>query len=238
MTVTSSTVLRPSSDAYRGSEVVLSTGSAAWQLIDDGGGVVDYTGADDTTYVRVNGGHQGFTEGRVIVGLTNLLALAADERIKQVRLRGRVRMNVGVAGFGATVTATVRDPQSGLGRTGSVYAEADPPRDEWFTSNASSFQAKTGAWRTTPPPNDGAEWTAAIVNRSQLEFVWYYSDDGGGTNTNLRLSEAYLDVDVRGRHDPPDDLLDLQPQPRRGPAGPLPGQGVHRRPIQRGQLRP
>lgn len=199
MTVTSSSVLRPNGDVYKGSEVVLSTGTAAWQLIDDGGGVVDFTGADDATYVRVAGGHQGFTEGRVIVGLTNLLPLATDERIKQVRLRGRVIMNVPVAGFGATVTATVRDPQSGLGRTGSVYAEADPPRDEWFTSNASSVQAKTGAWRTTPPPNDGAEWTPAIVNRAQLEFVWYYSDDGGGTNTNLRLSEAYLDVDVRGR---------------------------------------
>src|SRR5215208_7162389 len=102
MTVTTSSVLRPNFDAYRGSEVVLSTGTVAWQVLDDGGPVVDYTGADDTTYVRVNGDAGGFTAGRVIVGLTLLGSIAANQRIKQVRIRGRVRMNIAVAGFGAT----------------------------------------------------------------------------------------------------------------------------------------
>ena len=129
-------VLRPSSDSYIGSEVVLSSGSAAWSLLDDGGAVLDYAGADDTSYARVNSGNGGFTKGRVIVGLTNMGALAANQRIKQVRLRGRVRMNIAVPGFGATVTATFRDPQAGLGSPRAGYAEADPPRDEWFTSNA------------------------------------------------------------------------------------------------------
>src|SRR5215207_32255 len=196
MTVTSSSVLRPNFDSFRGPEVVLSTGTTAWQVLDDGGAVTDYTGADDTTYVRVNGDAGGYTNGRVIVGLTLLGGLAADQRIKQVRIRGRVRMNISVPGFGATVTATFRDPAAGLGRGGTVAAQVDAPRDEWFTSNPSVFQAKTGAWRTTPPTLEGAEWTKAILDRGELEFVWWPSQSGG-TNTNLRLSEAYLDVDVR-----------------------------------------
>ena len=80
-------------------------------------------------------------------------------------------------------------------------------------------------------------------------FVWYPSESGG-TNTNLRLSEAYLDVDIRDRptvsgvtatgrrHHPPDRGVDLQRQHRRRPADPVPGQGVHRRPVRRGRLRP
>src|SRR5215207_6698853 len=89
MTVTSSSVLRPNFDSFRGPEVVLSTGTTAWQVLDDGGAVTDYTGADDTTYVRVNGDAGVYTNGRVIVGLTLLGALTADQRIKQVRIRGR-----------------------------------------------------------------------------------------------------------------------------------------------------
>lgn len=190
-------VCRPNTDSYIGSEVVLSTGSAAWPLLDDGGAVLDFNGADDTTYVRVNADNGGFTKGRIIVGLTNLVTpLTLSQRIKQVRLRGRVRMNISVPGFGATVTSTFRDPSSGLGRGGTVTAEADSPRDSWFTSNAATFQAKTGAWRTTPPTLDGSEWTEAVINRGQIECVWYPSESGG-TNTNLRLSELYLDVDVR-----------------------------------------
>jgi hypothetical protein len=197
MAVTSSTVLRPASDVYLGAGVVFSSGSTAWTLLDDGGAVVDTTGADDNTYIRVAGGSEGFTKGRVILGLTNLGTITSSQRIKQVRLRGRVRLTDPVPGFGATIRATFRDPQSGLGRSRIVYAQVDDPYDELFSSNATTFLTRTGAWRLNPPTNDGGEWTKAILDRGQVECVFYFTDDGAGLNRNLRLSELYVDVDVR-----------------------------------------
>jgi hypothetical protein len=188
---------RPNVDNYVGSAVTEVPGTVAWEVVDDGGNVTDFSGAVDSSYLRALDGNQGFTSSRVILGFASPSLVASNERIKQVRVRGRVRMNSAVPGYGATITATIRDPKSGLGRGGQVYAEADPPRDAWFTSNASTFQNRTGAWRTTPPPNDGDEWTKAILDRCEIECVWYHT--GTASEVNLLLSELYVDIDRRTR---------------------------------------
>src|SRR5215217_7071513 len=105
MAVTTSSVLRPTADLKQGTGVRDESGSGAascWIKVDDGGAVTDYTGADDTTYLFGANGNQ-YPAVYVQFGLADLGTLTATQRIKQLRVRTRIRMNSLVAGDSAIV---------------------------------------------------------------------------------------------------------------------------------------
>lgn len=168
--------------------VSYSTGSSAFVLLDD-------SPDDDTTYVRAAAGLQA-SKAYLHLGLTNLGAVSATQRIKSTQIRGRVRMHTSDPGHGATLAVRLWDPQSGLGYPPSGWSDQPAGAPDGFTtSNVSTFQAKSGAAHTAPPPLDGAEWTKAIIDRCVLHLMWYYSV--GSVHENLRVSELYVDVDIR-----------------------------------------
>jgi hypothetical protein len=179
--------LRPNGDAYK-LGLAYSAGSTAWSLIDD-------EPADDSSYVRSPAGTT-YPANKLHVRLTDLPALGSNQRVKAVRQRARVRMNAADPGRRGSVSMRPWDPQSGLGVKGAkVVEEPAGVVDQFSLANATTFQPVTGMWRTRPPPADGREWTRAIVNRLVLHIAWNYS--AGAAHENLRLSEVYLDVDVR-----------------------------------------
>lgn len=179
-------VLRPIEDAEHPG-IVFSTGSTAWNLLDDGGAVTDYSGADDTTYVRTPAGKQ-YPSAHLWMRLTDLASLASTQRIKAVRVRGRVRMNTSVAGDAAIIQLRLWDHHTPAG------PQPVAALDEWVTGNASVYQPKVGPWHTQAPKSVGPEWTRGVLNRLVVHVAWFYGKYG---NENLRLSELYLDVDVR-----------------------------------------
>lgn len=181
------TTLRPSSDIKKVG-VSYSTGTSAFALTDD-------APDDDTTYIRAAANLQG-TKAYAHLGLTNLGAVSATQRIKSTQIRGRVRMHASDPGHGATLAVRLWDPQSGLGYPPPGWSDQPAGAPDGFTtSNVSTFQAKSGAAHTAPPPLDGAEWTKAIIDRCVLHLMWYYSV--GSVHENLRVSELYVDVDIR-----------------------------------------
>lgn len=196
MAVTPATVLRPSSDlklvGVRDESTNL-TGAAATRVA-DGGAVTDYTGADDTSYIYAAAGVQ-YPNASAHMGLTDMAAVGATQRIKQVRIRARVRMNSLVTGDAAIIHFKLADPQAGLGVPPPGTSEQSTSIDKVETGST-TVQTRTGAWHTAPPPTNGEEWTAAIVNRMYLRVAWYYGNYG---SVNLRLTEVYVDVDVRDR---------------------------------------
>jgi hypothetical protein len=187
-------VLRPNSDVKKAG-LAYSAGTTAWSLLDDGGAVSDYTGADDASYVRAPSGAQ-YPAVYLHLGLTNLPALPATRRIRALRMRTRLRMNTSVPGDAAIVHLDLWDPISGTGfwPPGDNAAERAAGPVGFATGNASTFQPFTSAWDATPPPKDGKEWTKAVVDRLELHVVWYMGDVG---YENLRVSELYVDADLR-----------------------------------------
>ncbi len=180
--------LRPQLD-YREIGLTLSTGVDSWALLDDGGNVTDFSGADDTTYVRVVAGQQ-YPNGLLTVYMTDLTGFnPATQRIKALRIRARIRMNSAVAGDAALIHMSLQDygTPTGQQRAGGI---------DVFQTGSTTVQNRTGTWKAQPPPSDGSEWTLAVVNRIRLQAVWYYGDFG---SENLRLTEAYVDVDVRSQ---------------------------------------
>jgi hypothetical protein len=179
--------LRPSSNV-KAVGVSYSTGSSAFVLLDD-------SPDDDTTYVRAAAGLQA-SKAYLHLGLTNLGAVSGTQRIKSTQIRGRVRMHSSDPGHGATLAVRLWDPQSGLGYPPPGWSDQPAGAPDGFTtSNVSTFQPKSGAPHTAPPPLDGAEWTKAIIDRCVLHLMWYYSV--GSVHENLRVSELYVDVDIR-----------------------------------------
>lgn len=169
--------LRPNNDSFK-IGLVLSAGTSASLVTDD-------TPDDDTSWVAGVAGSQ-YPNSRMWLDLTSPAALTNTQRVKAVRLRARVRMNAADAGRSATVGLDTRWPYDGTGTFG----------EKMSTANSTTFQAKTGAWRTKPPKSTGTEWTQAILNSIQIFCAWYYS---AGNHQNLRVSELYMDVDVRDR---------------------------------------
>jgi hypothetical protein len=187
MTITPALGLRPNGDAYK-LGLAYSSGSTAWSLLDD-------EPFDDASYVRSPAGTT-YPANKLHVRLTDLPALTASQRIKAVRQRARVRMHAADPNRRGSVTMRPWDPQSGLGVKGAkVVEEPAGVVDQFSLANATTFAPVTGMWRTRPPASDGKEWTRAIVNRLVLHVAWHYS--AGAAHENLRLSELYLDVDVR-----------------------------------------
>jgi hypothetical protein len=146
---------------------------------------------DDTTYIRALAGTQ-YPNAYAILGLTSMGAVSATQRIKALRIRARGRMNSSVPGDAAYVDVKFRDRFTWRGTQ-------DIGLWRFTTGNASSFVAFTGGWQTTCPPssNSGlpnAEWSKTVVDRIDIFLAWFYGKYG---SENLRISELYVDVDVR-----------------------------------------
>jgi hypothetical protein len=179
--------LRPNSDGSK-KAITHSTGSVAFSLLDD-------TPDDDATYVRVVDGNT-YPSNYLHLGLTDMAAIAATQRILRVRTLVRSRVNSTGASAPAHVETRLWDHQSGLGFPGANKEEMTPGGvDRFSTTNGSLFSTRTGAWKLRPPPLDGQEWTRAVVNRLILHMAWHYS--AGPNHLNQRVSEVYVDVDVR-----------------------------------------
>lgn len=168
--------LRPTADVYK-SGFSYSTGTSAFALVDD-------SPDDDTSYIFAASGVQ-YPNARGWLDLANTVSVSATQRVKQIRLRARIRMNVSDPGHGATIGVDTRWPTTGDG----TFVE------KFSTSNVSTFQAITGTWRTKPPAIAGTEWTKSIIDSIQFYINWYYSI--GSVHANLRVSELYFDADVR-----------------------------------------
>gem|GEM_PF-4233946 len=180
------TTLRPNSNV-KAVGVTYSTGSSAFALVDD-------SPDDDATYFRAAANLQ-YPKAYVHLGLTNLGAVSATQRIKSTQIRGRVRMHASDPGHSASVAVRLWDPQSGLGYAPPGWSDQPAGAPDAFTTSSLTVQPKSGAAHTAPPPLDGAEWTKAIIDRSVLHLAWYYSV--GSVHENLRVTELYVDVDIR-----------------------------------------
>jgi hypothetical protein len=170
------TTLRPASD-QRKANVTLSTGTAMWSLLDD-------APADDATYIVGTAGFNYPNCYAFVQPQTGVLSVSATQRIKQVRYRARIRLDAADPGHSASL---------GLGTHRSD--SSDTFIEKFSTSNASTFQDITGAWRPKPQTGHGTEWTTALVEATWMYMIFWYSI--GTVHRNIRVSELYFDVDVR-----------------------------------------
>lgn len=171
------TILRPSADVQN-KFISESTAGPAWSLLDD-------APDDDSTYVVVPAGHQ-YPESYLWMLLTDLAPLPASQRIKAVRIRARIRMNSSDPGHGAVIQARLWDDNREVPHS-SV--------DAFTSTNPVSYTTRVGGWRTGPAASLGSEWTRDLVNRAYIHLSWHYSI--GAIHENLRLSEVFVDVDIR-----------------------------------------
>ena len=170
------TVLRPSADSYR-SNVTLSTGSTMFSLVDD-------SPDDDATYFRAPPLIYS-TQAYAVLNWPDTVTLTATQRIRAVRLRSRLRLHAFSNGYGAKVAYALRD-----GRNGKRG-----PQEEFFTGSTVAREF-AGTWQTKPPPSWGqTTWTAYILTLTQSDVIWYRA--AGSTGEQLRVSELYMDVDIR-----------------------------------------
>jgi len=170
-------LLRPQTDSTKVG-ILYSTGTNMSALIDD-------SPDDDTTYVRGTIG-KTWPDVWAITSVTDLAsALGANQRISKVRMRARVRMNASDPGHGAAIDCKFRSAI-----TGKMNGYT-----RFYTTNPSTFQAQTGPWVFKDP--NGIEWSYGRVRDITIYYVFY--DSAGSVHEHLRLSEFYMDVDIRNQ---------------------------------------
>ncbi len=173
------TTLRPTGAETKRGQITYSSGTTIVPLIDDEPAV-------DTSYVSCANGSQ-WPETAFWVNLPdNTPALSANQRIKQVRIRARVRLSTADGGRAASITVDTRDDRDGTGTLGEKFT----------TSNASTFTEKVGVWRTKPTKPSLTELNQSDLNHYQIYCNFLYTCCAG-IRSNLRVSELYLDIDVR-----------------------------------------
>jgi hypothetical protein len=141
-----------------------------WQSIDD-------AAANDATGITATA---NYPDNVIWIGFTNA-TVAANQRVKQVRLRVRHARSTTGTGMLEKITITTRDPN---------ISTVNTPRDQWTYSSV-TFVEDNGIWRTKAPGN--VEWTATILARIQAELFFYAGQNGATWN---RVSEVYLDVET------------------------------------------
>lgn len=174
------TTLRPSADSYK-NNVLFSTGAVMFSLLDD-------SPDDDATYIRVPPLIYS-TQAYAVLNWPDTVTLAANQRIRAVRLRCRARLHLFSNGYAASVAMALRDGRNGK----RDFAEK-------FTTGSTVAGPFTGTWRTAPPKSWGqSTWTAYILSLTQSDIIWYRAATGGSaaTGEQLRVSELYMDVDIR-----------------------------------------
>jgi hypothetical protein len=166
--VTTTQVLRPDSDVATFGTITRSTGAVNFSLVDD-------APSDDATYITSAQFGAGF-----YCGLTNLSALGGTQRVKRVKMRIRGFHNSADVGHVDQVDGRLRDNLNG--KTVVAYT---------FSRQANTATEDSSGWYTADA--NGAAWTEAFVNRMQITFGWRCRSTGV---TQLRLTEAYVDVEV------------------------------------------
>lgn len=172
------TTIRPGSDTYVGS-VTLTGAATAWQCVNDA--VVN-----DATYVSASSG-TGWPKAVVrMKPVAGGLSVSASQRILRLRIITRIRMSSAASGNAAgTLKIQQRSPN---GRYNIQELQQ--------YSDAVTFTNRFGVWRNSPPLDLGTEWTVASVEATSMEFTF---QPPSSTSPNLRLSEVYMDVDIRDR---------------------------------------
>jgi len=173
------TTLRPGSDTYVGS--VTFTGAATgWQCVNDA--VVN-----DATYISATNG-TGWPKSVVRMKPVSggLSGVGAAQRILRLRIIARIRMSA-AASFNAAGTLKIQQ-RSPNGQYNVQEYQQYP--------DAVTFTNRVGVWRDKPPRDLGTEWTVASVESTSVELIF---QPPSATGPNLRVSELYMDVDVRDR---------------------------------------
>lgn len=169
------TTVRATADSSSGG-LTYTSGTTTWNLVDD-------SPADDATYVRLADGLT-YPSGAVVLGLgLGAITLTANQKIKAVRHRARIRLNSS-SPYAATITIAFRGGDG-------VEDFAEP-----FSSASLVVAERTGVWRTAPPIRYGTAWDLNGLYSVRTSIAWYYSSS---YHVNLRLSEYYCDVDIRDR---------------------------------------
>ena len=172
--------IRPQADREKVG-ITYSSGTNLSALLDD-------SPDDDSSYVRAAAGltwPNAWAKFDMVDAPFTLGALGDNQRIYQVRMRARVRMNSSDPGHAAAIDCKLISKSTGKQ---GCYTR-------FITSNASTFQAQTGPWYGKN--TSGTEWLRPNITNLVGYAVWYHS--AGSVQENLRLSEFYVDVDVRNQ---------------------------------------
>jgi hypothetical protein len=171
------TTLRPGSDTYLGSVTPTGGPSTAWQCVND-------ASINDATYITAAnsvGYPKAVVRMKVVAG--GLSGVGAAQRILRVRAIARMRMNATSSGQAGTLLLAERSPAGSYDFTETMqYADAV------------NWTNRFGVWRTQPPSGYGSEWTVSAIEAVSTEVRFQPS---AFTGINLRVSEMYLDVDIR-----------------------------------------
>jgi hypothetical protein len=160
------TTIRPNADAT-GVANFLKVGSAATKVA----GLADDV---NTTGIKKDGSLTGTQ--KCSFSFPDTVTLSATERVRQVRLRVKVKTPDNTGKF---------DAQLGIYLSGtSTYTTPISIRGQ-FTAET----LFTGAWYSSAP--DGQEWTQSRLNGIRAQFSEYREDTFQAT-----LNEVYVDIDV------------------------------------------
>lgn len=163
------TPLRPNSvDRTFGTVQIVPSGTAAT--------VTDDAPSDDTSYVT-----SAFAGSGVSLGMDDV-ALAANQRVKFLRVRLRMFHNSADVGWREYVDVRLRGSVTGSTTTKSTLG----------TVSDTALEQSTGVWSLDPLGNP---WTQLGVNRTQVDLAWA-ARAASPSITQLRVTEVYLDVDV------------------------------------------
>lgn len=167
--MTVSTV-RPTSDNRTNGTITRSSGAVNFSLLDD-------APADDASFVT-----SSQTGASVWLGMGDL-SLAADERVKQAKIRVRCFHNSADVGHQDQVDLRLRDPANNKATTAQTVG----------TYSNTAVEVASG-WYTAAP--GGFAWDQTRFNRVVVDIAWRCRSTG---LTQLRASEVYLDADVRSQ---------------------------------------
>jgi hypothetical protein len=160
------TTIRPDADGA-GVANFLKVGAAATKVA----GLADDV---DTTGIKKDGSLTGTQKCSFL--FPNTVTLSATEKVRQVRLRVKVKTPDNTGKF---------DAQLGILLSGtSSYTTPIAVRGQFTTETLF-----TGAWYSTAP--DGQEWTQSRLDGLRAQFSEYREDTFQAT-----LNEVYIDIDV------------------------------------------
>jgi hypothetical protein len=166
------TILRPNAtDDTIGTVAVTGTGGAH--------GVTANAPADDATYVS-----SAFRGSGVHLGMQDI-TLTATQRALRVRVRLRIFHNSADVGWREYVDVRLRG--SVTGNTSSVWTAG--------TVSDTALEQTSGWWTVDPI---GQAWSDLGVDRTQVDLSWQARGISPAI-TQLRVSEVYMEVDVRER---------------------------------------
>lgn len=165
--------IRPTTDAKRTGVSLVGGATVAAVSSDDVDGNFAYV---------VNS--QQYPNGYALVNMADF-TVPANSRVKQCRLRSRIRMHDSDPGHAPYLEAVFRSSVTGNQGGNTIFSTA---------SFGTTFE-KTGAWATKHP--NGVEWSQPGIANIQVALGWHYSI--GSSHVNITLTELYADIDYRAQ---------------------------------------